>query len=88
MLVENLAFLIRHNQSSYGRVIEVNDVSMGSRNWRNLKAARGPAGVGLYVNGKNATHNIVRAIVNPGESVIESLMNQVDGLIQPFFPEI
>lgn len=61
---------------------------MASRNWRALKASRSPAGVGIFVNGKNATHNIVRVIVSPGESVVESLTNQVDGLIQPFFPEV
>ncbi|OAL05545.1 hypothetical protein IQ06DRAFT_372973 [Phaeosphaeriaceae sp. SRC1lsM3a] len=88
ILCENIAFFIRHTQSSFGKIIETNDISLASRNWCGFKASTGPVGIGIFVNGIGATHNILRVRVEPNESVIDSLMTQIDGMVQGFFPEL
>lgn len=88
LVIENIAFFIRHTQSSFGKIIETNDISLASRNWCGFKASTGPVGIGIFVNGIGATHNILRVRVEPNESVIDSLMTQIDGMVQGFFPEL
>lgn len=83
---ENIAFLIRHNQSSYGKTIEPNDVSMASCNWPMTNSDTHAAGIGVFVNGNGFTHTTVRVKVQPGENAIEVLSMEVGRLLQNFFP--
>ncbi|KAH7384128.1 hypothetical protein DE146DRAFT_769832 [Phaeosphaeria sp. MPI-PUGE-AT-0046c] len=88
ILCDNIAFFIRHTQSSFGKISVANDVSMASRNWRAFKASSGPTGRGIFVNRSGATHNILRVKVEPGEKIIDSLTTQIDGMVKGFFPEL
>lgn len=89
----NLAFLIRHNQASYGKQVEVNDVFVASRYFKgckdNVKNENGKvsgAGLGVFVNGNGFTHTVVRIFVKDGDNALEILTAQVDELMAPFFP--
>jgi hypothetical protein len=84
-LLENIAFLIRHNQSSYGKTIEPNEVSVASRGWQAMQQGSGPAGIGVFVNGNGYSHTVVRAMVSLGEGVVERLGALVDMYMQAFF---
>jgi hypothetical protein len=86
-LAANIAFLVRHNQSSYGKTIEPNDVSIASRAWQSMKKGHGVAGIGFFVNGNGFSHTVVRTTIGPGDSAVEKLTTQVDKLTQTFFPE-
>ncbi|KAF2825939.1 hypothetical protein CC86DRAFT_253885, partial [Ophiobolus disseminans] len=91
VLCANLAFLMRHNQSSYGKPIDNNDVSIASRNWHATKLKMeddvGVAGIGVFVNGGNGfTHTVVRIGVKKGENAVERLTAEVDRLMLQFFP--
>jgi hypothetical protein len=86
--LENIAFLIRHNQASCGKNIEPNDVSIVSRNWQMMKEGRGAAGMGVFVNGNGFTHTVLRVTVNKSESAISRFTSQVDGVLQTFFPDV
>ncbi|KAF1921554.1 hypothetical protein BDU57DRAFT_553665 [Ampelomyces quisqualis] len=88
ILCENIAFLIRHNQSSYGKRIDTNDVSIISRNWQGMKQFGGSAGLGVFVNGNGFTHTVLRITVSSGENAIDRFMIQVDSVLQTFFPEV
>jgi hypothetical protein len=87
-VLENIAFLIRHNQSSYGKVIEPNDISMASRNWPMTKSDTKAAGIGIFVNGNGFTHTAVRVTVSLGENAIEKLTMELDRLLLNFFPGV
>lgn len=86
MHIENVAFLIRHNQSSYGKKTEPNDISIASRNWQSMLEGTGLAGVGIFVNGNGYTHTVVRTNVQPGENLVDNLTQVVDQIMQNFFP--
>jgi hypothetical protein len=86
-LAANIAFLVRHNQSSYGKAIEPNDVSVASRGWQNMKKGNGVAGIGFFVNGNGFSHTVVRTTIGPGDGAVERLIGQVDVLTKTFFPE-
>jgi hypothetical protein len=86
IFAENIAFLIRHNQSSYGKSIDPNDVSMCSRNWQGMKKGNGPAGIGVFVNGNGYTHTVCRVQVLKGQSAVEQFAASVDGFMATFFP--
>jgi hypothetical protein len=86
--LENIAFLIRHNQASYGKSIEPNDVSIASRNWQIMKGGGGAAGMGVFVNGNGFTHTVLRVTVNNGESAISRFTMQVNGVLQTFFHDL
>jgi hypothetical protein len=85
---ENIAFLIRHNQSSYGKQVDPSDISVASRNWQIMKQGGGAAGIGVFVNGNGFSHTVVRTTVNPGENTVDRLILQVDLQTQTFFPGI
>jgi hypothetical protein len=85
---ENLAFILRHNQSSYGKDIQADDISMVSRNWGLMMAGgTNVAGVGIFVIGNGYTHNVVRVLVRRGEreDVVSRLTEYVDNLLENFF---
>ncbi|KAH7083855.1 hypothetical protein FB567DRAFT_446470 [Paraphoma chrysanthemicola] len=87
VLCENIAFLVRHNQSSYGKHIDPNDVSMCSRNWNGMKKGNGPAGIGVFVNGGNGyTHTVCRVQVLKGQNAVEQFASVIDGFMATFFP--
>ncbi|KAF2026905.1 hypothetical protein EK21DRAFT_73184 [Setomelanomma holmii] len=86
ILCENIAFLIRHNQSSYGKQIDPNDVSMCSRNWAGMKSGNGPAGIGVFVNGNGYTHTVCRVQVLKGQNAVEQFVQHVDVFMANFFP--
>jgi hypothetical protein len=87
---ENIAFLIRHNQTTYGKPIEANDVNLASRNWSIMKQGAGrTAGVSIFVNGGiGFTHTVIRVNVKCGESVVECFEAQVNVCLEEFFPGI
>jgi hypothetical protein len=86
--LENIAFLIHHNQASYGKSIEPNDVSIVSRNWQMMKEGRGAAGIGIFVNGNGFTHTVLRVTVKNSESAIGRFTSQVNEILQTFFPDL
>jgi hypothetical protein len=89
---ENIAFLIRHNQNSYGKPILASDVSLVSRHYGLLLAGKADkAGVGIFVIGSGYTHNVMRVHVGRGEGVgvVDRLTEYVDKeQVQTFFPEL
>lgn len=89
-LPENIAFLIRHNQSTFGKYVESNDVNLVSRNWQVMRTRGiGFAGVSVFVNGGTGyTHTVVRVHVGPGQNVVECLTDQVNESLEEFFPGI
>jgi hypothetical protein len=89
-LLENIAFLIRHNQTTFGKYIEPNDVNLASRNWQVMQSrGSGFAGVSVFVNGGTGfTHTVIRVHVGPGQSVVDCLTAQVDKTLREFFPGI
>jgi hypothetical protein len=78
---------VRHNQSSYGKLIEPNDVSVASRGWQSMKKGKGVAGICVFVNGNGFSHTVVRTTIGPGDGAVERLIERVDMLTQTFFPE-
>jgi hypothetical protein len=89
-LLENIAFLIRHNQTTFGKYIEPNDVNLASRNWQIMQSrGSGFAGVSVFVNGGiGYTHTVIRVHVGPGQSVVDCLTAQVNKTLEEFFPGI
>lgn len=87
---ENITFLIRHHQTTYGKHVEANDVNLASRNWSIMKHGAGRmAGVSIFVNGGTGfTHTVIRVNVKPGESVVECFEAQVNLCLEEFFPGI
>lgn len=90
-MLGNLAFLIRHQQASYGKQIEANDIFIASRFFKGagqkVKEEDGKVtGLGVFVNGSGFTHTVVRVAFKSGENALELLTNQVDQLMDPFFP--
>jgi hypothetical protein len=88
MSQENIAFLIRHHQGSYGKAIEPNDVSIASRNWQIMKEGGGTAGIGIFVNGNGFSHTVLRTTVNVGENMISRFTTQMNGALQTFFSDL
>ncbi|KAH3999696.1 hypothetical protein HBH98_085800 [Parastagonospora nodorum] len=90
ILCENIAFLIRHHQTTYGKYIEASDVNLASRNWTIMKQGAGRmAGVSIFVNGGTGfTHTVIRANVKFGESVVQCFEAQVNMCLEEFFPGI
>jgi hypothetical protein len=85
---ENIAFIIRHNQSSYGKVIEPNDISFAAKNWVSGAAGNSFVGISVFVNGNGFTHTVLRTIFGKDDNVVEKLAEKADELLQPFFPGI
>lgn len=90
-MLGNLAFLIRHNQASYGKQIDPNDIFIASRYFKGgkqaVKTESGPvAGLGVFVNGNGFTHTVIRIVINPGDDTLELLSTQLDQLMAQFFP--
>ncbi|KAJ4347715.1 hypothetical protein N0V95_005169 [Ascochyta clinopodiicola] len=88
ILCENIAFLIRHNQASYGKYIEPNDVSFATKSWAARVTDSGFVGIGIFVNGNGFSHTVLRATMAKGEDVVDKLSEKTDELLQPFFPGI
>ncbi|KAH6642111.1 hypothetical protein C7974DRAFT_420445 [Boeremia exigua] len=88
ILCENIAFLIRHQQASYGKRIEPSDVSMATKNWAAMTTGKGLVGVCVFANGHGFSHAVVRAAVGRGEDVVEKLGEQVEVAMVQFFPGI
>jgi hypothetical protein len=82
----NIAFFIRHNQSSYGKQIDPGDISIASRNWKGN--GDGSAGIGVFVVGSGYTHTVFRVKVNKDDSAIDKLVQEVNGHMEKFFPGI
>jgi hypothetical protein len=78
---ENIAFLIRHNQNSYGKPVLASDVSLVSPHYGLLLAGKADkAGVGIFVIGSGYTHNLMRVHVGrgEGEGMVDRLTEYVD----------
>ncbi|KAL5115582.1 hypothetical protein ACEQ8H_006558 [Pleosporales sp. CAS-2024a] len=91
ILCENIAFIIRHHQTTYGKCVEPNDINMASRNWIVMKEGNHGrmAGVSIFVNGATGyTHTVIRANVKYGESMVDCLTLQADAFLEEFFPGI
>ena len=84
----NLAFLIRHNQGTYGKLIAAGDILIATKNWDlRGKPGNGFICVGLYINGMNGyTYNLIRAVMGSQDKVIDKLAECVEPLIAPFCP--
>jgi hypothetical protein len=84
---ENITFLIRHHQTTYGKHIEASDVNLASRNWTIMKQGVGRmAGISIFVNGGTGfTHTVIRANVKFGESVVQCFETQVNLCLEEFF---
>ncbi|KAF1355755.1 hypothetical protein EJ07DRAFT_158091 [Lizonia empirigonia] len=85
---ENVAFLIRHNQASYGKRIEPNDISFASKNWTTGDTGNGYVGIGIFVNGNGFSHTILRTIMGKDEDVVDKLTEKADEQLQSFFPGV
>ncbi|CAO2655215.1 Nn.00g102790.m01.CDS01 [Neocucurbitaria sp. VM-36] len=88
ILCENITFLIRHNQASFGKIIDPDDICMASRNWHDMVKGLGSAGVGIFINGNGYTHTVVRATVHVGDCVVDKLTQVVDTFLRDFFPDV
>ncbi|OSS44656.1 hypothetical protein B5807_10657 [Epicoccum nigrum] len=88
VLCENLAFLIRHNQASYGKLIGVGDILVATKNWDlRTKGADGVICVGVYINGNhNYTYCLVRVVMRSLDKIIDKLAECVEPLLAPFCP--
>ncbi|KAF1834700.1 hypothetical protein BDW02DRAFT_474657, partial [Decorospora gaudefroyi] len=84
VLCENIAFIIRHNQFSYGKEVFADDVSIACRGWSAMMDGKGGASIGVFVNGNGYTHTIMRAHVAQGDAV-ERLSEECDKALQNFF---
>lgn len=85
---ENIAFLIRHNQSGYGKRIEPTDIAFATKNWAAKTTGKGVVGIGCFVNGNGFSHTIVMTTVGRDEDVVDRLAAQAELLLQQFFPGI
>lgn len=85
---ENIAFLIRHNQASYGKRIEPNDISFATKNWAARTTGNGYLGMGVFVNGNGYSHTILRATIMKDENVVDKLAEKADEMLQQFFPGV
>ncbi|KAF9700434.1 hypothetical protein EKO04_001955 [Ascochyta lentis] len=88
ILCENVAFLIRHNQASYGKHIEPNDISFAAKGWVARTMVNGFVGIGIFVNGNGFSHTVLRTTIAKGEDVVDKLADKADELLQPFFPGV
>ncbi|KNG47798.1 hypothetical protein TW65_05398 [Stemphylium lycopersici] len=90
VLCENMAFLIRHNQSSYGKMVVPSDITIGSYKWASSLGSDedGRVGIAIFVNGNGYTHTVVRKNVErKGEAkgVVETLNGVVEADMKAFF---
>ncbi|KZM26631.1 hypothetical protein ST47_g2314 [Ascochyta rabiei] len=85
---ENIAFIIRHNQTGYGKHIESNDVSFAAKSWADRITGSGFVGICIFVNGNGFSHTVLRTTMAKGENVVDKLFEKTDELLQPFFPDI
>ncbi|KAF1941439.1 hypothetical protein EJ02DRAFT_404415 [Clathrospora elynae] len=88
ILCENVAFIIRHNQSSYGKIIVPDDLSIASRNWSSMIKGVGVAGLGIFVNANVYSNMILRTSVARGDGVVDKLTVETDKVLQNFFPDV
>lgn len=86
--VGNLAFLIRHNQSRFGKKVYPEDISIASRNWNGMVSGSGQMGIGIFVIGNGYTHTVLKATVQPGASVLDKLTQVVEGFLEEFVPVV
>lgn len=86
--LENLAFLIRHNQGRYGKRIGVGDILVVTNNWHlRGQGGNGVISVGVFIYGMNGfTYNFIRAFMGTGDNVIDKLAECVEPLLRPFCP--
>ncbi|KAF2627478.1 hypothetical protein BU25DRAFT_341731 [Macroventuria anomochaeta] len=86
ILCENIAFLIRHNQASYGKHIEPQDISFATKNWAAKTTGNGVVGIGVFANGNGFSHTILRATVGKDDYVVDKLAEVAEQLLLQFFP--
>jgi hypothetical protein len=86
--LENLAFLIRHNEGSYGKRIGVGDIAVVTNNWNlRTQGGNGVVCVGVFIFGLNGfTYNLIRAFMGTRDKVIDKLAEVVEPLVAPFCP--
>lgn len=86
--IENIAFLLRHNQSMYGKAIQPADISIISRHWEHMKQGKSTAGIAVLVNGNGYTHTVVRSNIPVGQKPLDCLSRAADNALAGFFPDI
>jgi hypothetical protein len=82
----NIAFLVRHNQSSYGKQIDLGDIFIASRKWQGK--SDDSWGIGVFVIGNGYTHTVLRITIKKDENAIDKLVTDVDGQMEKFFPTV
>lgn len=88
MCIENIAFIIRHNYSGYGKRIEPSDISFVTKNWSTRKVGQGTVGVAVFVNANGFSHTVLRTLVEKDNDVVDKLFEEADKQLQQFFPGI
>jgi hypothetical protein len=85
--LENLAFLIRHNEGMYGKRIGVGDITVVTNNWSlREQGGNGAVCVGVFIIGMNGTFNLIRAVMGTRDKVIDKLAAVVEPLVASFCP--
>jgi hypothetical protein len=82
----NIAFIIRHSQSSYGKQVDPGDIFIASRKWQGH--GDDSWGIGVFVIGSGYTHTVFRITVKKDENTIDKLVAEMDGQMEKFFPAL
>ena len=85
---ENIAFLVRHHYSVYGKRINPNDMSLVTKNWAIRKVDGTKVGVAVFVIANGFSNTVLRAIVENNSNVIDKLSEEIDKQLRQFFPDI
>ncbi|KAF3042962.1 hypothetical protein E8E12_008845 [Didymella heteroderae] len=88
LVLLNIALLIRHHYSVYGKRIDSNDISLVAKNWAARKEDLGKVGAAVFVIANGYSKTLLRTLAEKDNNVIDKLAGEADEQLQQFFSGI
>ncbi|KAF3039642.1 hypothetical protein E8E11_007336 [Didymella keratinophila] len=85
---KNIAFLVRHHYSVYGKRIDPNDISLVTKNWAIGKEENTKVDIAVFVIANGFSNTVLRTIVENNNNAIDKLSKEIDKKLQQLFPSI
>jgi hypothetical protein len=88
MWTGNIALLVRHHYSVYGKRINPDDISLVTKNCTAREEENSKVGIAVSVIANGFSNTVLRTVVENNNNVIYKLSDEIDKHLQQLLPGI